>query len=181
MLISPQQSLLLVVDIQDKLVPAVVEPQQLIEKTRWLLEVAQILEVPVLASEQYPQGLGHTVTELSELIPAKQVVDKLHFSCAAEPACLERIAAEQRKQIVICGMEAHVCVFQTAAGLHQAGYEVFVIGDLISSRSASDHQLALERMRQLGIQVVSREMVAFEWMQKSGTDSFRTISKNYLR
>ena len=181
MLISPTQSLLLVIDIQQKLVPAVCQPQQLIDKTRWLMEIAKLLEVPTLISEQYPQGLGHTVDNLAELVDAERIFDKLHFSCAAEPECRARIEREQRRQIVICGMEAHVCVLQSATELLEQGFEVFVIADLVSSRAESDRLLALDRMRQLGIQVVSREMVAFEWMQKSGTESFRTISKNYLR
>ncbi|MEH6650635.1 MAG: hydrolase [Motiliproteus sp.] len=181
MLISPDQSLLLVVDIQDKLVPAVCQPEKLIKQTRWLVEIAALLDVPVFASEQYPLGLGHTVSELLEKIPAANIVDKVHFSCAAEAGCLEPIEQQHRKQIIICGMEAHVCVLQTAIGLHQKGFDVFVIEDLISSRSEQDKQIAVERLRHLQIQLVSREMVAFEWMVKSGTEVFKTISKNYLR
>ncbi len=181
MLISPTESLLLVVDIQDKLVPAVCQPEQLISQTRWLVEIAALLDVPVLASEQYPQGLGHTVAAVSDKIAPSQIVDKVYFSCAAESKCLDFIEQQHRKQIVICGMEAHVCVLQTAIGLHLQGFEVFVVEDLISSRSESDKQIALNRLRQLQIQVVSREMVAFEWMEKSGTEAFKAISKNYLR
>ncbi len=181
MLISPNKALLLVIDIQEKLVPAVCQPQQLIKQTRWLMEIAALLDVPVLLSEQYPQGLGHTVPELVCLVTPEQIIEKLHFSCAADPSCIETIQQQQRKQIVICGMEAHVCVLQTAIGLQQQGFEVFVIGDLISSRNDSDKQLAIARLQQLQIQIVSREMVAFEWLEKSGTESFKTISKNYLR
>ncbi|MEH6472700.1 MAG: hydrolase [Halopseudomonas sp.] len=181
MLISPTNSLLLVVDIQEKLVPAVCQPEQLVSQTRWLMEIAALLDVTVLVSEQYPQGLGNTVAELSKLVTPEQVIDKLHFSCASDSNCLERIQQAQRKQIVICGMEAHVCVLQTAIGLKKQGFEVFVVGDLISSRSDADKQLAIARLQHLKIQVVSREMVAFEWMEKSGTDSFKAISKNYLR
>ncbi|MFT6916189.1 MAG: nicotinamidase-related amidase [Motiliproteus sp.] len=181
MLISPDNALLLVIDIQEKLLPAVCQPDQLVKQTRWLMEIAAIVKVPVLVSEQYPQGLGHTVAELASLVTPEQVMAKLHFSCAAEPSCTETIAQQQRKQIVICGMEAHVCVLQTAIGLHLQGFEVFVVEDLITSRNETDKQLAITRLQQLQIQVVSREMVAFEWMQKSGTESFKTISKNYLR
>jgi nicotinamidase-related amidase len=181
MLIAPNKALLLVIDIQDKLVPAVCQPEQLIKQTRWLMEIAALLDVPVLLSEQYPQGLGNTVSELATLVTPQQVMEKLHFSCAAEPRCLETIQQQQRQQIVICGMEAHVCVLQTAIGLQQQGFEVFVVGDLISSRNDNDKQLAIARLQQLNIQIVSREMVAFEWMEKSGTESFKTISKNYLR
>lgn len=181
MLISPNKALLLVVDIQEKLVPAVCQPEQLIKQTRWLMEIATLLKVPVLVSEQYPQGLGHTVAELAELVSTEQVVDKVYFSCAAESPCLEKIRQQQRSQIVICGMEAHVCVFQTAVGLKEQGFDVFVVSDLISSRHEGDKQLAIARLQQLQIQIVSREMVAFEWMEKSDTESFKAISKNYLR
>ncbi len=181
MLIAPDKALLLVVDIQEKLVPAVCQAEQLVKQTRWLMEIAAFLNIPTLVSEQYPKGLGHTVTDLAELTTPEQVIDKLHFSCAADASCLERIRQQQRQQIIICGMEAHVCVLQTAIGLHQQGFEVFVVGDLISSRNDADKQLAIARLQQLQIQIVSREMVAFEWMEKSGTDSFKTISKNYLR
>lgn len=181
MLIAPDKALLLVVDIQEKLVPAVCQPDQLIKQTRWLMEIAALLRVPILVSEQYPKGLGHTVPELADLITPEQVINKLHFSCAADTTCLEQIRQQQRQQIVICGMEAHVCVLQTAIGLHQQGFEVFVIGDLITSRCEADKQLAIARLQQLQIQIVSREMVAFEWMEKSGTDSFKMISKNFLR
>lgn len=181
MLISPIKSLLLVVDIQDKLAPAICQSEQLISQTRWLLEIAALLDVPALASEQYPQGLGHTVAQLRDIIDPDKVIDKVHFSCAADPKCLALIEQQHRNQVVICGMEAHVCVLQTAIGLHQQGFEVFVIEDLVASRSELDKQSAIHRLRQLQIQVVSREMVAFEWMEKSGTDAFRAISKNYLR
>ncbi|MFT5722027.1 MAG: nicotinamidase-related amidase [Motiliproteus sp.] len=181
MLISPDNALLLVVDIQEKLVPAVCQPEQLIKQTGWLMEIAVLLKVPVLVSEQYPQGLGHTVADLAKLVTPEQVMEKQHFSCAAEFSCSEAIRKQQRNQIVICGMEAHICVLQTAIGLQQQGFEVFVVGDLISSRNETDKQLALARLQQLQIQVVSREMVAFEWLERSGTENFKTVSKNYLR
>ena len=181
MLIQADQSLLLIIDIQDRLLPAVCRPDELLKQARWLLEVANHLEVPVLVSEQYPQGLGGTSSTLSELVEPGQLVAKEYFSCADEPACVDAIRQQQRKQIVICGMEAHVCVLQSAIGLLQQGFEVFVAADLISSRSESDRQLAIDRMRAEGIQIVSREMVAFEWMQRCNTESFRHISKNYLR
>jgi nicotinamidase-related amidase len=181
MLILPDNSLLLVVDVQDKLVPAVCQPEQLIEQTRWLLEIAELLDIPTMASEQYPQGLGHIVTALNDKIAPQNVIEKVHFSCASDPKCLKAIQQQHRNQIILCGMEAHVCILQTAIGLHQQGFDVFVIEDLISSRKEQDKQIALSRLRHLHIQLVSREMVAFEWMEKSGTDAFKAISKNYLR
>lgn len=181
MLIHPQTSCLLVVDIQEKLVPAIYQKEALVKNSKWLIDVANILNVPVLTSEQYPQGLGHTLEELKAVLPAEGFMEKTHFSCAAEPACSEMIDAQGLEQVVIIGMETHVCVLQTAIQLKQQAREVFVVADCVSSRSPEDKALALERMRSCGIHIVSREMVAFEWMQKSGTDAFKKISKEYLR
>lgn len=181
MLIQPDKSLLLVVDIQDRLLPAVDSPQQLQDNCRWLMEIARYLEVPVMATEQYPRGIGHTAAPLRELLPDDAVLEKTWFSCASEPACNDGIAALGRNQVVVIGIEAHVCVLQSAIELQRQGRDVFVVADCISSRNPADRALALERMRQAGIQIVSREMVAFEWMRKAGTDSFRHISRNYLR
>jgi nicotinamidase-related amidase len=181
MLIHPHKSCLLIVDIQEKLAPAIHESEEVIRNTRWLAEIAQKLNVPVLISEQYPQGIGHTVPEIAELVPKEDVLEKVHFSCMSEPACNERINKLRPNQVVVVGTESHVCVMQTAIQLKQQAREVYVVEDCVSSRNPKDKELALARMRQCGIYVVSREMVAFEWLQKAGTDTFRDISKNYLR
>ncbi len=181
MLIHPNKSCLLIVDIQEKLVPAVESPDTLINNVAWLGQIAQELDVPVLISEQYPEGLGHTVEALKGLATADNVMQKTFFSCMSEASCNQQINALRPNQVVIVGMEAHVCVMQTAIQLKQQAREVYVVADCISSRNPADKAMAIERMRQCGIYVVTREMVAFEWMQRSGTDKFRHISKNYLR
>jgi len=181
MLIHPDKSLLLVIDIQEKLVPAIYQKEQLVDNCKWLLEIANVIGVPVMASEQYPQGLGHTVPAINDQIDPEMVLEKLHFSCMSEPECNRRINEHRPDQVILIGMEAHVCVLQTAMQLKQQAREVFVVADCVSSRSAEDKSLALDRLRANGIHIVSREMVAFEWMQKSGTDQFKKISKEYLR
>ncbi len=181
MLINEKQSCLLVVDIQDKLVPAVHQHRQLVDNSKWLIEVAQIIGVPILTSEQYPRGLGGTIAEIDQLVPAEGKMEKVHFSCAADRSCLEKIQATERQQVVIIGMEAHVCVMQTALQLQMAGKQVFVVADAVASRNPVDKEYALQRMRQNGLQIVTREMVAFEWMEKSATETFRRISRDYLR
>ena len=181
MLINANNSAVLVVDIQDKLVPAVFESDRLIKNAKWLMEIANILNVPVLISEQYPKGLGHTVAVLDNLVQAKQKMEKLSFSCAADDDCQSSIQSLGREQVIIIGMEAHVCVMQTALDLKSMGKEVFVVADVVSSRNPKDIELALQRMRQGGIHIVGREMVAFEWMRKSGTEEFKQISRDYLR
>jgi nicotinamidase-related amidase len=181
MLIQRERSSLLVIDIQERLLPAIHEGERVIENTAWLLRIAGELGVPVVLSEQYPRGLGHTVPSLLELVEEDAVVEKVHFSCAASPECRARLDALGRDQVVITGMEAHVCVLQTALGLAAAGREVYVVADAVSSRRPADAELGLARMRHGGVQVVSREMVAFEWLHQAGTDTFRDISRRFLR
>ncbi|MDQ2694667.1 MAG: hydrolase [Pseudomonadota bacterium] len=181
MLINADHSCLLVVDIQEKLAPAIHDGREVIANTAWLLRIAGRLGVPVLASQQYPRGLGPLAAELLALVPAQAVVDKVEFSCAAAPACRERIEASGRRQWIVTGMEAHVCVLQTALGLLDAGREVYVVADAVGSRRPADKELGLARLRGEGVRVVSREMVAFEWLHRAGTDVFRDISREFLR
>lgn len=181
MLMKAETSCLLVVDFQERLMPAIHHADRTVANGVWLIQIAQRLGVPVLASEQYPKGLGHTVSAIRGLLPADAFVEKTHFSCAAELDCMRRIDLLDRLQIVLVGAEAHVCVLQTALGLRMAGKEVYLVADGVSSRSPSDVQLALERMRAEGVRVVSREMVAFEWLHQAGTESFRAISREFLR
>lgn len=180
MLIKPEQSMLLVVDVQDKLLVHVHDWQRLLDNVIWLGRVAQMIGVPVAASEQYPKGLGHIQADLAALLPTAAVAEKTHFSCVAAQ-CLDGLPGAERPQVVICGIEAHVCVLQTALDLLEQGREVFVVADAVASRRPDDCACALERMRDNGIDIVTREMVAFEWLQKASTPLFKDISKNFLR
>jgi len=181
MLMRAETSCLLVVDFQERLMPVIHDADRIVTNGAWLIQIAQRLEVPVLASEQYPKGLGHTVAAIRELLPAEAFMEKLHFSCAADRDCMRRIDALDREQIVVIGAEAHVCVLQTALGLRATGKEVYLVADAVSSRSPRDVELALERMRAEGVRVVSREMVAFEWLHQAATEQFRAISREFLR
>lgn len=181
MLIDAEKSLLLVVDVQERLVPAIHEGERVVHNIGWLMQIAAELGVPTLMTEQYPRGLGPTVAELRELVPAEDVVEKIHFSCAASPECRRRLDEVSCEQIVLTGIEAHVCVLQTALGLVRDGFEVYVVAEATSSRRAADAELAFERLRHDGVRVVGREMVAFEWLHQAGTDQFRDISKRFLR
>ena len=181
MLMKIETSCLLAVDFQERLMPAIHDADRIVANGAWLIQIAQRLNVPVLASEQYPRGLGHPVAAIRELLPAEAFMEKLHFSCAAERDCMRRIDALGRQQIVVIGAEAHVCVLQTALDLHAAGRDVYLVADAVSSRSPRDVELALERMRAEGVRVVSREMVVFEWLHQAGDDRFREISREFLR
>lgn len=180
LLISPETSLLLHIDLQERLLPAIDQGQLVVDNAIWLTEIARRLGVPVGATVQYPKGLGPFAAELAERLRPGETVEKLHFS-AVRDGCLGALAGFERPQVVLTGSEAHVCVLQTALDLHAAGKQVFVVADAIGSRHAANKQLALERMRAAGISIVSCEMVAFEWLQKAGTESFREISRQFLR
>jgi nicotinamidase-related amidase len=181
MLMRVETSCLLVVDFQERLMPAIHDADRTVANGAWLIQIARRLEVPVLASEQYPKGLGHTVAAIREWLPTEAFMEKLHFSCAADRDCMRRIDALGREQMVVIGAEAHVCVLQTVLDLRAVGKEIYLVADAVSSRSPRDVELALERMRAEGVRVVSREMVAFEWLHQAGTDQFREISREFLR
>lgn len=180
MLLRAQNSTLLIIDIQERLFPAIHDAESVLAHSAWLLAVAQRLGVPVLATEQYPKGLGPTVPALREALPAEAVLEKIAFSAVTDPGLLQRPGGD-RRQFVVCGTEAHVCVLQTVLGLLEEDREVFVVEEAVGSRQPRDKALALERMRQAGAVIVSREMVAFEWMERAGTDVFREISKQFIR
>lgn len=180
MLMSAERSSLLVVDVQDRLLHHIHGWQELLSNVIWLVRVAKRIGVPVMATEQYPKGLGHTNPDLAKELPGNAVAEKVHFSCAAAQ-CLPGLPGGERPQVIICGMESHVCVQQTALELRVQGKEVYVVADSVGSRAPADKALALERMRGHGVEIVSREMVAFEWLRQAGTPLFKEISLEFLR
>ncbi|MFO1070947.1 MAG: hydrolase [Geminicoccaceae bacterium] len=177
MLIHAAQSLLLIVDLQERLAPAIPGAERIVARTRVLLEAAAIAGVPVLVSEQYPKGLGATLPALAPLPQGSSVLDKVSFSCWREPKLRSAIESTRRPQIVLGGMETHICVLQTAVDLRDAGLDVFVVADAVGSRTEESRRLGLERMRDRGIDVVDSEMVVFEWAERAGTDQFRALSR----
>lgn len=180
MLLRSDTSALLIVDMQVRLLPAIHEGERVLHACTWLVRLAQELGVPVGVSEQYPQGLGVTVPALRELVAAERIVKKVHFSCVAE-GCLAQLPGLEREQIVVAGTEAHVCVLHTCMDLLAASRQVFVAADAVGSRNPPDRELALARLRQNGAQIVTREMIAFEWLRRAGTDLFRRISREFIR
>lgn len=175
MLISRENSLLLIVDIQEKLAPAIDQAEAAIYNNRRLLEAARQLAVPTLVSEQYPKGLGQSLAAIKDVAVHAQFFEKSHFSCAREPGVLERLRKANRQQIILTGMETHVCVLQSALGLQDAGFDVFLVADASSSRSSANRVYAIERMRTCGVHIASTEMVLFEWLAKAGTEEFRNL------
>lgn len=175
MLITQNNSQLLVIDIQQKLAPAIENCERVTANSIRLLEAAGQLAVPAFISEQYVRGLGHSIASIQKAAVNAKIFEKTHFSCAAEPGVLALLKAHKRPQIILTGTEAHVCVLQTAFGLQSAGFEVFLVADATASRTAESRNLAIERMRAGGISIVTTEMVLFEWLHQAATDQFRAL------
>lgn len=175
----PARSALLLIDVQERFVhavPSIAEDQPVGKNLRILLSAAQLLGVPTLISEQYPAGLGPTLPFLVAAAPQAPRQAKLHFSCMDEPALRQTIEAIDRPQWVLCGIETHVCVLQTAADLLAAGKEVVVVGDAVASRQAAHRDQALAALAHLGALVVPGEAVAMRWTRVAGTPLFKQIS-----
>lgn len=175
-LLSREASRLLIVDVQEKLLPLIPVAEQMIARCRRLIQAADILQVPVSATEQYPKGLGSTTPELAELL--ENVPEKLRFS-SAEVLDWGMASAqdEGRDQIVVAGIETHVCVLQTVLDLISHGYRVHVPADAVASRGKLDWEIALERMSCSGAVITTSESVLFEWCEVAGTGEFKQISK----
>ncbi len=180
MLLNKEKSGFLLVDVQEKLSPHVLNSAALIERCQWLTSLATELDVPLVVSEQYPSGLGHTVEPLRNLTPNDKCINKVAFSCYREPAFVNYWQTLNRQQVVIAGIETHVCVLQTALDMTDSGLDVFVVVDAVSSRHEMDHKYGLKRMKHAGVHLVTSEMVFFEWVGKAGTPEFKALSKSYL-
>lgn len=179
-MLQKEKSCLLVIDIQEKLAPHIVDIDVMIPSCQWLMRLACELDVPMLVSEHYRKGLGPTIEPLQALMVGRTDIDKVHFSCYRDPSFQKHWQLLNKKQAVLVGIETHVCVLQTALDLNAAGIEVFVVVDAVGSRYGSDHRYALERMQQAGIRLVTREMVFFEWMEHAGKAVFKSLSKVFL-
>ncbi len=180
MLMNRETSVLLVVDVQQRLAPAIHDGQRVAANCAWLARVAARVGVPVVVTEQIPEKLGGTVEEVRAATEGAEWVSKHCFSAQSD-GCLASTAVDKRRQVIVCGTEAHVCVQQTALDLRWSGKEVFVVADASGSRDPANRDLAFERMRMHGIEIVSREMVAFEWLQRAGTDVFREVNRDFIR
>ncbi len=179
-LLQTDRSALVVIDLQERLMPAIADGDAVVQAVGTLIDAARHLEVPVIATEQYPKGLGPTVGDIAGRLPNDApVVSKLTFSAARNrdfTKHVDGLAAAGRDHIVICGVESHVCVMQTAADLRAQGRTVHLVTDACGSRKAGSKDAALARMRALDISCVTTEMVLFEWLEAAGTPQFKTVS-----
>jgi len=172
-LIRAEDSALVVIDMQERLVPAMQAPARTIRNSRTLMTGAAEMDVPIVMTEQYPAGLGPTVAELRS--DDATVLSKMHFSCMEEPTFADHFRSLGRRQAVIAGMEAHICVVQTAASMIEEGFEVFVVSDATASRTIESEQACIARLSACGAGIVTTEMVVFEWLGRAGTPAFKKM------
>lgn len=180
-LLCRERSHVLVVDVQEKLAPVIDGQETIVGEIGLLLDAAEILNVPVTLSEQYPDGLGPTIPAIREHASIQNQFDKLRFS-AASGFCRtvsqsEAIVHERQQQVVLVGIETHICILQTALDLQRSGWDVYVVANAVSSRRMIDHEVGLARLSAADVAVVTTESVLFEWCEVAGTDRFRQISR----
>lgn len=177
MRILKEQTVAVLIDVQEKLTPHMHNMEAVIKRQEILIQGLQVLGVPVMITEQYTKGLGTTVPDLKSVLEDYKPIEKMAFSCCDDPRFLEPLKDSGRKSVILFGIETHVCVLQTALDLLEAGYRPVVIEDCVSSRKESDKQTALRRMEQAGAVISTSESILFELCRVSGTESFKQISK----
>ena len=173
-----ENSCLILIDMQEKLLPAISNASACIDNQKLLLKSIALLEMDSIVTEQYPKGLGNTTSELKCLLPnATAIIEKTTFSCMGEAKFRTALKAKSRRTLIVCGIEAHVCVQQTVLDLLAEGYEVVIPADALSSRSDKNYRLALETMRHAGAFVTSSEAIIFMLLRDAKHPKFREISK----
>ena len=169
------KTVVVVVDIQERLLPAISEKERVLHNTLHLIQGAAILRLPLLVTEQYRKGLGPTVPEIAAAIAGFAPIEKLAFSACGAKEFLGTLQATKLSDVILCGIETHVCVTQTCLDLLDEGFGVFVAADAVSSRTPENHRFGIERMRQAGAVMVSTEMALFELLEMAGTEEFKKI------
>ena len=175
--LEADQCALVVIDIQDKLLPPIFQKEQLVRNSQLLIRAAAILKIPTLLSTQYAKGLGSTVSEVASLLPETEAIDKTLFSCfGSDVFCsvIKRLPG-QRNTLLLCGMESHICVTQTALAALRDGYLVHVASDAVSSRTEWNWKIGLDRMRDAGAIISSTEMMIYELMKSSSSAAFKEL------
>jgi len=175
--IDKDDTTLLVVDIQDRLAAAMKMKASVITNTIHLIELAKMLDVPIIVTEQYPKGLGPTVSEIIDALPAYHPIEKLSFSCCGEPNFMELLKSRNHKTVILTGMETHICVLQTCIDLLGEGFFVHLAMDAVCSRTKASWRVGVEFMRDAGAIITSTETLLFQALKVAGTEVFKTISK----
>ena len=174
-MLTVADTVLLVVDVQEKLARAMPGRDDLVLKTQQLVEGARVLGLPMIFSEQNPKGLGPTLPEIVARVPDFRPVEKISFSCCGSRECMQRLRATGRRDVVVAGIETHVCVYQTVVDLLAEGFRVEVVADACASRTAENKQLGLDRCRRAGAAVTSVEILLFELLKAAEGPQFKDI------
>lgn len=176
--LRPEECTLAVIDIQEKLLPPIWEKERMVRNSQLLIRMAQEMKLPVLVSTQYAKGLGPTIPEIASLLPSVNIIDKMEFGCFGNgDYCSAAGKLADRNTLLLCGMETHICVMQTALGALNQGMNVHVAADAVSSRTELSWKLGLGRMQAAGAVISSTEMMLYELMGKSGTATFKEMLK----
>ena len=176
-ILNKDASALVVVDIQEKLVPAMKMRQQVYDNCGHLIELAKLINIPIVLTEQYPKGLGPTVPEIKDVLPDYAPLEKVTFDCCKGEGFLDKIASLQKTHIILTGMETHICVLQTCLSLLKKGYFVHLVSDAVCSRKKGDFRTAVETMRNAGAVITCTETALFQLLEKAGTPEFKAVSK----
>ena len=176
-MLAMENTVIVLVDFQEKRARAMHEKEALLESTVKLVQGAKVLGLPIVWTEQNPKGLGSTVPEVAELLSDLQPVTKLSFSCCGEVRFMEQLDELNRKQALVAGIESHVCVYQTVMDLLHLGYEVQVVADAVASRTPENKAVGLERCRELGASITSAETALFELLRVAEGDKFKQMLK----
>ena len=172
-----KKAVLVVVDIQEKLAVVMKQRKKTVNNCLHLIEAAKLLNIPVIVTEQYPKGLGPTVKEIANALPAYEPLEKVTFDCCRGEGFLEKIASLKKKQVILTGMETHVCVLQTCLSLLKEKYNVHLVSDAVCSRKKEDFLTGREMMRDAGAVITCTETVLFQLLEKAGTPEFKEISR----
>lgn len=176
-LLDRSRAQLLVVDLQEKFAPVIAEMDAILRRSCFMIELADLLELPITLTEQYPAGLGRTVAKIAEHLPRTEPIEKLTFSCWRTPAVQERLVKLDRRQIIIVGIETAVCILQSSLDLLAGGFEVYICADAVGARYALDNEKALTRIAGHGGTIGTTETAAFELLDLAGTDTFKSALK----
>lgn len=172
-----QNCCLVVVDVQGKLAQLMVDKESLFKNVRILIQAAKILDIPILWCQQVPEALGPTVPEIAELLVGEEPIDKACFSCCGEERFTAELNAMGREQVLLCGIETHVCIYQTAMDLMEGGMDITIIADAVSSRTEQNRETALDRLAGEGASISSTEMALFELLKTARHPQFREIAR----
>jgi len=176
MRITKDNTAAIIIDIQERLFPHMYNKEVLAQNTAILIQGLRLLNIPLIATEQYPKGLGKTIPEITGLLEGKDIVEKISFSCCDESRFLRELNRLNKKYILLAGIESHVCVLQTALDLIDSGYHPVLVEDCVSSRKKNDKKIAVERIRQEGGMITTYESVLLELCRVAGTETFKQIS-----